>query len=61
MQKFLSINNKLFKKRTIELDEKYIQPMSEQFNADIDQSLEDSQNDRVISIEDLKAEVKKWS
>lgn len=34
---------KLLKKRTIELDENNIQPISiEQFNADIDQSLEDS-------------------
>ena len=70
IQKFLSLQNEdiidsleeLLKKRTIELDENNIQPMSiEQFNADIDQSLEDSQNDRVISIEDLKAEVEKWN
>lgn len=36
-------------------------PMSiEEFNARIDQSLEDSANDRVIHVDDLIAEIKKW-
>lgn len=32
----------------------------EQLNTDIDKSLKDSENDRVISTKDLKAEIKKW-
>ncbi len=51
----------ILKKRKAELYEKNLKPMSiEQFNADIDKSLEDSKNDRVISSKDLKAEIKKW-
>ncbi|MFS4418835.1 hypothetical protein [Maribacter sp. 2307ULW6-5] len=53
---------KMLKKRRAELYEKTLEPMSiEQFNADIDQSLEDSANDRVISAKHLKQEIKKWS
>lgn len=52
---------KMLLKWKSELYEKNLKPMSiEQFNADIDQSLEDSKNDRVISAQDLKAEIKKW-
>ncbi len=36
-------------------------PMTvQEFNGQIDSSLEDSRNDRVISAKDLKEEVKKW-
>lgn len=36
-------------------------PMSmEQLNEEVDRALEDSKNDRVISAEDLKNEIKKW-
>ncbi len=36
-------------------------PMTvQEFNGQIDSSLEDSRNDRVISANDLKEEVKKW-
>jgi hypothetical protein len=70
IQEFLRIQNediisgleKMLKKRKSELYEKNLKPMSmEQFNADIDQSLEDSANNRVISARDLKEEIKKWS
>lgn len=69
IQEFLRIQNediisgleKMLKKRKAELYEKSLKSMSiEQFNADIDQSLEDSANDRVISARDLKEEIKKW-
>ena len=51
----------ILKKRKAELYEKNLKPMSiEQFNADIDKSLEDSKNERVVSSKDLKAEIKKW-
>ena len=70
IQEFLRIQNediisgleKMLKKRRAELYEKNLTPMSmEQFNADIDQSLKDSENDRVISARDLKEEIKKWN
>jgi len=70
IQEFLRVQNediisgleKMLKKRKAELYEENLEPMSmEQFNADIDQSLEDSANDRVISARDLKEEIKKWS
>lgn len=70
IQEFLRIQNediisgleKMLKKRKAELYEKNLKSMSiEQFNADIDQSLEDSANDRVISARDLKEEIKKWN
>lgn len=70
IQEFIRIQNediisgfeKMLKKRKAELYEQNLKPMSmEQFNADIDQSLEDSANDRVISAKDLKEEIKKWS
>ena len=70
IQEFLRIQNediisgleKMLKKHRAELYEKNLKPMSmKQINADIDQSLEDSSNDRVISARDLKEEIKKWS
>lgn len=70
VQEFLRLQNeeiisgleKMLKKRKAELYEENLKPISiEQYNADIDQSLEDSENDRVIGAKDLKAEIKKWS
>jgi chemotaxis protein CheY-P-specific phosphatase CheC len=70
IQEFLRIQNedvisaleKMLKKRRAELYEKNLKPMSmEHFNTDIDQSLEDSANDRVINARDLKEEIKKWN
>ncbi len=70
IQEFLRIQNediisgleKMLKKRKAELYDENLKPMSmEQLNADIDQSLEDSANDRVVSAKDLKKEIKKWS
>jgi len=69
IQEFLRIQNeeiisgleKMLKNRRAELYEQNLKPMSmEQFNADIDQALDDSVNDRVISAKDLKEEIKKW-
>ncbi|MCK9271494.1 MAG: hypothetical protein WC271_03775 [Bacteroidales bacterium] len=49
-------------KRKVELIEKNFTPMStEQFNAEIDQALDDSKNGRLIKVTDLKAKIKKWS
>lgn len=70
IQEFLRIQNediisgleKMLKKSRVELYEKNLKPMSiEQFNTDIDKSLEDSANDRVMSARELKEEIKKWS
>lgn len=58
----LSELEKMLKNRRAEVYEKNLKTMSmEQFNSDIDKSLEDSSNDRVISAKDLKEEIKKWS
>jgi hypothetical protein len=53
---------KMLRKRKVELIEKSFTPMSsEQFNAEIDQALDDSKNGRLIKATDLKAKIKKWS
>lgn len=70
IQEFLRIQNediisgleKMLKQRRSELYEKSLKPMSkEKFNEDIDQSLNDSENERVMSAKDLKEEIRKWS
>lgn len=70
IQEFLRLQNEdiikgleeMLKKRTAELNSENLNPMSiEEYNSDIDQSLEDSANDRVIKAKDLKEEIKKWS
>ena len=70
VQEFLRLQNEeiigglenLLRKKKIELLEKKLSPMSiEQFNHEIDQSLSDSENERVVSATDLKEKVKKWS
>ena len=70
VQEFLRLQNEeiigglenLLRMKKIELLEKKLSPMSiEQFNHEIDQSLSDSENERVVSATDLKEKVKKWS
>ncbi len=70
VQEFLRLQNeeivkgleKMLRKRKAELIEKNFNPMStEQFNAEIDQALDDSNNGRLIKATDLKAKIKKWS
>ncbi len=70
IQEFLRLQNeeiiigleKLLHKRKAELIDNDMKPMSlEKFNADINQSIEDSENGRFISASDLKAKAKKWS
>ncbi|PVW14313.1 hypothetical protein [Marixanthomonas spongiae] len=69
IQEFLRIEDeaiiksleKMLIKEKAAIYEKNLKPMSvEHYNADIDQSLEDSENDRGLDIQDLKAEIKKW-
>lgn len=68
VQEFLRLQNeeiivgleKLLHKRKAELLDKEMKPMNiEQFNKQIDQSLEDSKNGRVISASDLKSKIEK--
>lgn len=49
------------RKRRIELLENELKPMSlEQFNADIDQSLRDEKDGRVIELSQLRDKIKAW-
>ncbi len=70
VQEFLRLQNeeivsgleKLLRKRKAELTEKNFKPMTmEQYNAEIDQAMEDSKNGRMIKATDLKAKIQKWS
>lgn len=69
VQEFLSLQNeeivsgleKLLRKRKAELLMKNQEPMCRsQYNAEIDQAMEDSKNGRMIKAEDLKAKIQKW-
>ena len=70
IEEFLRVQNediihdleKLLRKRKTELFEKNLEPMSlKQFNAEIDQALDDYNNEKVITATDLKAKIQKWS
>ena len=69
VQEFLRLQNediisgleRLLQKRKSELFEKHLKPMDlKQFNNEIDQALEDSENDRIIKATDLKSKIEKW-
>ena len=69
IQEFLRLQNeeiisgleKLLRKRRIELIEGNLEPMSmKQYNAEIDQAMEDSKNGRMVKASDLKEKVQKW-
>ena len=69
VQEFLRLQNeeivsgleKLLRKRKAELIEKNLKPMSpEQFNAEMDQAMDDSENGRMIKATDLKSKIQKW-
>lgn len=70
VQEFLRIDNeriietleKLLQKKKLESFEQNLKPMSlKQFNDEIDLSLNDEENDRLIEANDLKNEIQKWS
>jgi hypothetical protein len=70
VQEFLRLQNeeivsgleKFLRKKKAELTEKNFKPMTmEQYNAEIDQAMEDSKNGRMIKATDLKAKIQKWS
>ena len=69
VQEFLRLQNEeiisglenFLRNKKVEQFEKTLEPMSiEQFNREIDQSMKDSDEDRVISARDLKDKVKSW-
>lgn len=69
VQEFLRLQNEeivsgleqLLRKRKAEMIEKNLNPMSmEQYNAEIDQAMEDSEEGRRIKATDLKAKIQKW-
>lgn len=70
VQEFLRLQNeeivsgleKLLRKRKAKLAEESFKPMTkEQYNAEIDQALEDSKNGRMTKATDLKAKIQKWN
>jgi hypothetical protein len=70
IQEFLRLQNeeivsgleKFLRKRKIELLENDFKPMSlEQFNNEIDQALDDSENVRIIKARELKDKIQKWN
>ncbi|MDO9257669.1 MAG: hypothetical protein Q7U54_19285 [Bacteroidales bacterium] len=70
VQEFLRLQNeeivcgleKLLRKKKKDLFEKKLTPMSvEQFNEEIDQAMDDSENGRVILAKELKKKMRKWS
>lgn len=70
VQEFLRLQNeeiisgleKQLRKRKTELMEENLKPMTmEQYDAEIDQAMDDSKSGRMIEVSDLKAKIKKWS
>jgi hypothetical protein len=70
VQEFLRLQNEeivsglenLLRSKKAELLEQNLQPMSmEQYDAEMDQAMEDSKNGRMIAVKDLKAKIDKWN
>jgi len=70
VQEFLRLQNEeivsglenLLRKRKAELYEKRLNPLTiDEYNAEIDQAMDDSVNGRLIKATDLKTKVQKWS
>ncbi|WP_341225429.1 hypothetical protein [uncultured Arcticibacterium sp.] len=70
VQEFLRLQNveivsgleNFLRKRKAELTENNLKPMPmEQYDAEIDQAMEDSKNVRMLKATDLKAKIQKWS
>lgn len=69
VQEFLRLQNedivirleKILRQRKSELVDEELKPMSmEQYNAEIDQALEESRNGRMTKATELKARIQKW-
>lgn len=70
VQEFLKVQSEeiisglenLLRKRKAELIEKSFEPMTmKQYNTEIDQAMDDSENGRMIKATDLKAKIQKWN
>lgn len=70
VQEFLRLENeaiisdleRMLNQTKSDLYEKNLRPMStEEFNAEIEQSLNDAKNGKLIKASDLKEKIKKWS
>ena len=70
VQEFLRVQNEeivsglesFLRKKNAELFETKLTPMSlELFNQDIDNALSDSQEEKIVSANELKNRIKKWS
>ena len=61
-EEIVSVLEKFLRKRKAELIEKNFMPMTmDQYNAEIDQAMEDSKNGRMIKATDLKVKIQKWN
>jgi hypothetical protein len=70
IQEFLKVQSedvisrleKILKKENKKSEKEFLKPMTiDEFNARIDQSMEDSKNGRIIEASELKAKIDKWS
>jgi len=70
VQEFLRLQNeeiisgleKFLRSRKAEIIEQNLKPMTmEQYNAEIDQAMDDSKNGRMIEVNDLKAKIQEWN
>jgi len=70
IQEFLRLQNeeivsgleKFLRQRKAELIDEDFKPMTmEQYDAEIDQAMEDSKNGRMIKATELKAKIQKWN
>lgn len=70
VQEFLRLQNeeivsgleKLLRQRKAELIERNLRPMTmEQYDAEMDQAESDSENGRMIEVNDLKTKIRKWN
>ena len=70
VQEFLRLQNEeivimleqILRKRKTELLEENLKPKSmEQYNAEMDQAESDSENGRMIEVNDLKSKIEKWN
>jgi hypothetical protein len=70
IQEFLRLQNeeivsgleKFLRQRKAELIDEDLKPMTmEQYDAEIDQAMEDSKNGRMIKATELKAKIQKWN
>ncbi|MFH7005281.1 hypothetical protein [Flavobacterium bizetiae] len=56
----IGLENLLHKQKVELLDQEMKSMSIEQFNKEIDQSLDDAKNARIVSAKDLKSKIQKW-